>query len=88
MPKPVILGIVFVLLILGVIVYSTLTLAGHRVEVCMEYQGRTNCRIARGSTEDFTLRTAIQNACAGIASGVTDSMACEHNPPTKVTWLK
>ena len=88
MKKPVIVGIVFVLVVLAVIVYSTMNLASHRVEVCMEFNGQTNCRIASGSTEQFALKTATSNACAGIASGVTDSIACEQSTPTKVTWLK
>ena len=69
-------------------VYSTMNLASHRVEVCMEYKGQTNCRTASGSTREFALRSATTNACAGIASGVTDSIACEQSSPTKVTWLK
>jgi hypothetical protein len=88
MKKPVIVGIVFVVVVLAVIVYSTMNLASHRVEVCMEYKGQTNCRTASGSTREFALRTATTNACAAIASGVTDSVACDQSPPAKVTWLK
>ena len=88
MKKPVIVGIVFVLVVLAVIVYSTMNLSAHRVEVCVQFKGQTNCRTASGSTEAFALRTATQNACAEIASGVTDSIACEQSTPTKVTWLK
>lgn len=86
--KPVLLGIIFVLIVLGVIVYSSMNLAQHRVEVCMAFQAHQNCRIASGSTEAFALRSATTNACAGISSGVTDSIACEQSTPVKVTWLK
>jgi hypothetical protein len=86
--KPVIVGILIVLVVLGVLVYSTLNLAAHRVEVCVEFRGASACRIASGSTTDFALRTATQNACAQIASGVTDSIACEQSKPVKITWLK
>lgn len=88
MKKPVIIGIAFVVVVLAVILYSTMNLAAHRVEVCMQYRGLTNCRIASGSTREFALRSATTNACAGVASGVTDSIACEQSAPTKVTWLK
>ena len=88
MNKPVIVGIVIVLVILGVIVYSSFNLAGHRIEACVTYKGQTACRTASGSTEEFARRTAITNACAQIASGMTDSMACEQSPPTKITQLK
>jgi hypothetical protein len=86
MKKPVLIGILFCAAVLAVIVYSTMNLAKIRVEVCVQFNGRTSCRTAKGSTKEFTLRTATQNACAEIASGVTDSIACEHAEPLKVTW--
>ena len=88
MKKPVVIGIVFVLFILGVIVYSTMNLATHRVEVCMQFNGQTNCRTASGASAEFARRTAISNACATIASGVTESMACEGSTPTRINVLK
>ncbi len=88
MKKPVLVGIILFAALLALIAYSTLGLASHRVEVCMEFGGRTSCRTTSGSTRDFALRTAIANACATISSGVTDSMACERSTPSKVTWLK
>jgi hypothetical protein len=86
--KAAVVGVVFLLVVIAAIYYSTATLAAHRVEVCMEFNGRTSCRTASGSTEEFALRTATTNACAIISSGVTDSMACDRAVPKKVTWLK
>ena len=54
----------------------------------MEFNGQTSCRTASGATEEFALRTATNNACGTIASGVTDSIACDQSTPKKVTWLK
>lgn len=88
MKKPVLFGIIFVLIVIGVIAYSSLNLAQHKVEVCMTFNGHMSCRTAAGSTEEFARRTATTNACADIASGVTDSIACENTPPTKVAVLK
>jgi hypothetical protein len=86
--KAAIIGIVFLTVVVAAIVYSTSTLAAHKVEVCMEFRGMTSCRTASGSTEEFALRTATSNACATIASGVTDSIACDQATPKKVNWLK
>jgi hypothetical protein len=86
--KAALVGIAFVIIVVGALVYSTMTLGTHRVEVCMEYNGMTSCRTVSGSKRDETLRTAVSNACATIASGVTDSMACDRTEPKKVTWLK
>ncbi len=81
----IIVGIVF--LFVGLVLYSTMSGKAYRVEVCMEFAGRKSCRTARGETQQQALRTATSNACALIASGVTDSIACEHSVPVKVTWL-
>ena len=88
MKKAALIGIVFLLIVAGALYYSTTTLAAHRVEVCMEFKGMTSCRTAAGSTEEFALRTARNNACAMISSGVTDSIACDQSTPKKVNWLK
>ena len=53
MKKPVLFGILFLILVLGVIIYSSMTLAAHRVEVCIEFNGRTNCKIASGVTDSM-----------------------------------
>jgi hypothetical protein len=87
MKRPVLIGILLFAALIGLIVYSTMSsLGGQRVEVCVQFNGNSACRTASGSTKEFALRTATSNACAQIASGVTDSMACERSEPTKVTW--
>lgn len=86
--KPVLIGVVFFAVVLGVIIYTTLGLAKTKVEVCMEFGGRTNCGTASGQTREFALRTATANACAIISGGVGDTIACEQKPPLSVKWLK
>jgi energy-converting hydrogenase Eha subunit H len=86
--KPVWIAIAFVIVFLGVIVYSTLNLSKEKVEVCMAYNGRTSCRVASATTREFALRTAITNVCGEIASGVTDTIGCNQATPTSVKWLK
>lgn len=86
--KPVLLGILFLLVVVGVLLYSTLSLSQHRVEVCIEFKGAKACRTASGSTREFAQRTAISNACGLLASGVTDVIACQSTAPVSVNWLK
>jgi len=87
--KKVILAVVAIgAVLLGALVYSSMHIANYRVEVCVAYAGRTECRTASADTEDHALRSAQSNACALIASGVTDTMQCEHSNPTSVKWLK
>jgi hypothetical protein len=79
--------LIFCLAFLAIMFTSTRGLSTHRVEVCVEYQGHTACRIASAASRDEALRTARDNACAQIASGMTDSIACQNELPKRVTWL-
>ena len=88
MNKTVAIGVVFVVLVLVFLLYSSMHIAKYRVEVCVAYNGRTDCRTASADTKDHALRSAQNNACALIASGVTDTMQCEHSTPTSVKWLE
>ena len=89
MKKSVWIGAGFAIAVLAAVMYSTLSVGGYRVEVCMDYQGRSACRTASASTEAQALRTATENACALIASGVTDTIQCgSHTEPRSVRWLK
>jgi hypothetical protein len=85
--KAAIIGIVSLAAVVAAIYYSTASLtSAHRVEVCMEFKGMTNCGTARGETEQNAQRAATTVACATLASGVTDSIACDQTPPKKITW--
>jgi len=88
MKKPVLVGIVFVLVVLAVLVYSSFHLAAYGVEVCMNYNGRTACATAKGASKETALDSAMQTACAQIASGVTDTIGCSRTAPAKETWLQ
>ncbi len=90
MKKSVLLAILFVAVVIGAVVYTTMSASAsrYRCEVCMEFQGRTACRTASAATEPQARRTAQENACAQISSGVTDSMQCgTYTQPSSVKWL-
>jgi hypothetical protein len=84
--KTVVIGIVFVVVVIGFLIYSSMHLAQARVEVCMSFNGQTACRTASADTREHALRAATSNACAMVSSGVTDTMACERANPTSVQW--
>lgn len=88
MKKPVLVGVLIFVALIGLIAYSTMNMAQHRVEVCIEFKGQKACKTAGGSTQEFALRKAISNTCAEMSSGVTEVLACEHTEPSKTTWLK
>jgi len=73
---------------IAAVVYSTLGMRKNRVEVCMEFNGRTACRTAAGETPERARRAAVDNACALISSGVGDSIACQNRTPVSVKNLE
>ena len=78
----------FVVGFIALVAYSTVRGKRYRVEVCMKYHGRTNCRIVSAKSEDAAVRSASNNACADLTSGVTDTLRCEQSPPQTVRWLQ
>ncbi len=86
--KALILGLLFAAAVVAFLVMSSLHLAQYKAEVCIDFNGRSQCRTAAGSTEEFALRSATTDACSTLAGGVTEVMACEHSTPTSVRWLK
>ena len=91
MNKTILVPVIVVLALAGLgflFYYSITNNVKYRVEVCVDFHGRTSCRIARADTQDHAMHTAQSNACALIVSGVTDTMQCEHANPTSVKWLE
>jgi len=71
------------LALIGFVVYSSLRVGGVRCEVCIDFEGRQACRAVDADAEADAHQSAVNNACAQLASGVTQTMACERTPPTK-----
>jgi hypothetical protein len=71
--------------LLGFIIYSATGLAQVSCDVCIEFHGRTSCKPAAGTSEEEAIRTASTIACTDLATGRTESIACERTPPKSVT---
>ena len=84
MKKPVLVAIGQAVALLALIIYSTFG-PRVRVEVCMEFQGQTTCKTNSASSRDLAIRSAIQNACAEMTSGVTSVMQCQGSSPKSIT---
>jgi hypothetical protein len=86
--RPAAAGIVFVAAVIAMIAYMSFNLAhkGVRAEVCMQYNGLTNCKTVSGDSREHVVQTAISGACADIVSGVTETIQCEHSTPKSITW--
>ena len=88
MKKPIVWIALGFVAIVGWLMYTSLQgVTTHRVEVCMNFNGRDNCRTARGNTEAEARRTATDNACADITNGMTEIVGCQNTAPRSVKVL-
>jgi hypothetical protein len=89
MKKSVLAAIAFVAIVVGAILYTSLASSNskYRVEVCIPFEGRTECRTARASTKMEALRTATDNACSLMARGQSEFERCRNTTPSKEQWL-
>ena len=66
------------------LIYSSLGLSSLTCEVCMEFNGQTDCRRAAGTTRDEAVQTAVNNACALISNGRDESIVCGAKEPQSI----
>ncbi len=77
-------------LIVAVVVFAVAIVMGSmrtvqaECELCVSFQGQTNCRRGSGADEAEARRAAQKAACALMASGMNESIACGNTPPTNV----
>ena len=82
------IALVFAAVVLVAVALSTFRSQPFRCRVCMSFNGRRDCRTASARTPEEAQRTAIMNACAQLASGVTNSIQCENTAPETVDWVR
>ena len=85
MPKAGVVGGIFGLLLLVAIVYFSLGLQQYTCEVCMDFQGATQCRTAKGADQHTAVQTARDNACAYLVHSKTEGFLCGQTAPARVT---
>lgn len=71
--------------IIGYVVYSGFQVSDFECEVCMAFGGREECRTVTAKTEVEGLRGGIDNACALLAGGVTETLRCQRTQPRKAS---
>lgn len=78
----------FIFVILAVALFGGMTFfliqqSQTRCQLCIEFNQKLQCSEARGPTETEALEEAHRNACAIVASGVTETLACHRVPAQK-----
>ena len=80
-----VLSAIAVILVVGALIYFAMQgQTTHTCEVCIEFDGRNQCRSARGPTVAEATKTAADNACAMVTSGMTEIMRCGRTDPKSV----
>ena len=81
-------AVVFLVPVIGIVVYSSLHVAEYECDVCITFDGQQVCRTVTGKTETEGIHTGTNNACANLTSGMTNSMRCERTQPDKAVCRK
>jgi hypothetical protein len=71
-------------LIVALFFYMSTASANEECTVCVEFQGRSNCATAAGSTSAEATETAHRTACGPIVSGMNETIACDNREPVSV----
>ncbi len=82
---PVIAGIAFLVLFIAAMIYTSGGNAKFRCEVCITFDGQTKCGNAAATTQTEAQRTATEQACTQLTSGMNNLEQCRNSTP-KVTW--
>ncbi len=78
------IGVAISIAFAGFIVFNSFHAPNFQCEVCITFGERSACRTVEGATETEARASAVNNACALLAQGVTDTIACERTTPTHV----
>ena len=70
--------------IVALFFYMSTARANQECTVCIEFQGRSNCATAAGSTAAEATETAQSTACGPLARGMNESIACGNRAPLSV----
>lgn len=73
--------LVAVALFVGYLVYGSMRAVQAECELCVSFRGQRVCRSGSGATEDEAQRAAQRAACAVLAVGMDESIACSNASP-------
>ena len=81
--KLVIAGVILVLI--SLFTWHLFSLAKVQCSLCVTFKDRIQCSTALGPNESQAQDEAHRNACALLAQGVTESVACERAPRAEMS---
>ncbi len=87
MNKTTLVTVLFVIVLAALIGWSTFRGPRYRVQVCMNFNSRTACRNVSAKSEEAAVKSGVENACADLVSGVTETINCGQTEPQSIEWL-
>lgn len=79
------LVIVGILVLVGFVIYGSMARVERVCELCVEFNGRTECRRGAGATDEEARDAALTAACGVMASGMDQAIRCRNTPPKTVS---
>lgn len=73
-----------VAIFLGYLVYGSMRVVQAECELCVEFRGQVQCRTGSGENDADAIAAAQRAACAVMAAGMNESIACQNQPPQNV----
>jgi hypothetical protein len=73
-----------IVLFAALLLFNTLSAQKAECNVCVEFNGRTNCATASHENPEQATRSAQSTACGVLASGMDQSIACGRVKPVSV----
>ena len=70
-----------ILLFIAFLAWSTLSAQKVTCNVCVNYQGKSNCASASHESEAEAVRSAQTTACGPLTRGMNDAIACRRRIP-------
>ena len=84
MKRSTLITLAVVAAIVALFFYMSTARATQECSVCMEFQGRSNCATAAGSTPAEATETAHRTACGPLVRGMNETIACDNRAPLSV----
>ncbi len=71
--------------LLGGLIYGSLDVTQAECSLCVEYNGQRQCRTGSGASNEEAIQAAQRAACAVMASGMNEVIACGNRNPIEVS---
>ncbi len=85
MSKTAILSLVFTALVVVMMLFALRGVDNATCEICITFNGRTECRTGQGRDKQAAIDKAREAACAVLANGREENIRCTSTEPTSVS---